>query len=311
MELDQYYKNRIDSFLEGYKLNELKEVVASISSLYLEEKKMSVINNELKAKIYAAFRMPATYKVVSEVLEETFSRYYKEEIKSSLDIGAGLGAASLALSNIKPLSSYHLYEKESAMRELGKEILEEDKYIYTEFDLTKDTIKDKYDIIISSYVLNEIDKDLREEVINKMYEASNDLIVVVEPGTPSGYQIIKEVRKLLLEKGMHIIAPCPHEEVCPMNEGDWCHFSTRIQRSKLHKDIKGADAPFEDEKYSYIVFCKSNVDRCSNRILRHPIINKGMIKLTTCSQEGISNVEIRKNHPNYKVIKKLGSGDSY
>lgn len=310
MELDNYYKNKIDSLLEGYKINELKEVVSYISSSYLEEHKSSVINNELKAKIYAAFRMPATYKAVSEVLEELFSKY-NPDIKSSLDIGAGLGAASLALSNIKPISSYHLYEKENAMRELGKEILEEDKFIYTEFDLTKDTIKDKYDIVMSTYVLNEIDKSSRAEVINKMYNASNDLIVVVEPGTPSGYQIIREVRKLLLEKGMHIIAPCPHEDKCPMKDNDWCHFSTRIQRSKLHKDIKGADAPFEDEKYSYIAFCKSNVDRCSNRILRHPIINKGMIKLTICSKEGISNVEIRKNHPNYKVIKKLGSGDSY
>ena len=310
MELDNHYKNKIDSLLEGYKLNELKEVVSSISSSYLEEHKSSVINNELKAKIYAAFRMPATYKAVSEVLIETFSRY-NPDIKSSLDLGAGLGAASLALSHLKEDISYHLYEKESAMRQLGKEILEDDKFIYQEFDLTKDNIKDKYDIVMSTYVLNEIDKSSREEVINKMYNASNDIIVVVEPGTPSGYQIIKEVRDNLLTRGMHIIAPCPHEDKCPMKDNDWCHFSTRVQRSKLHKDIKGGEAPFEDEKYSYIVFSKSDVSRCSSRILRRPIINKGMIKLTTCSKDGISNVEIRKNHPNYKVIKKLKVGDSF
>ena len=310
MELDNYYKNKIDSLLEGYKLNELKEVVSSISSSYLEEHKSSVINNELKAKIYAAFRMPATYKAVSEVLEEILSRY-NPNIKSSLDIGAGLGAASLALSHLKEDISYHLYEKESAMRELGKEILEDDKFIYQEFDLTKDVIKDKYDIVMSTYVLNEIDKSSRAEVINNIYNASNDLIVVVEPGTPSGYQIIKEVRGFLLSKGMHIIAPCPHEDKCPMKDNDWCHFSTRVQRSKLHKDIKGGEAPFEDEKYSYIVLSKNEVSRCSSRILRHPIINKGMIKLTTCSKGGISNVEIRKNHPNYKVIKKLNVGDSF
>ena len=310
MELDNHYKNKIDSLLEGYKLNELKEVVSSISSSYLEEHKSSVINNELKAKIYAAFRMPATYKAVSEVLIEAFSRY-NPDIKSSLDLGAGLGAASLALSHLKEDISYHLYEKESAMRQLGKEILEDDKFIYQEFDLTKDNIKDKYDIVMSTYVLNEIDKSSREEVINKMYNASNDIIVVVEPGTPSGYQIIKEVRDNLLTRGMHIIAPCPHEDKCPMKDNDWCHFSTRVQRSKLHKDIKGGEAPFEDEKYSYIVFSKSDVSRCSSRILRRPIINKGMIKLTTCSKDGISNVEIRKNHPNYKVIKKLKVGDSF
>lgn len=310
MELDNYYKNKIDSLLEGYKLNELKEVVSSISSSYLEEHKSSVINNELKAKIYAAFRMPATYKAVSEVLEEILSRY-NPNIKSSLDIGAGLGAASLALSHLKEDISYHLYEKESAMRELGKEILEDDKFIYQEFDLTKDVIKDKYDIVMSTYVLNEIDKSSRAEVINNIYNASNDLIVVVEPGTPSGYQIIKEVRDILLSKGMHIIAPCPHEDKCPMKDNDWCHFSTRVQRSKLHKDIKGGEAPFEDEKYSYIVLSKNEVSRCSSRILRHPIINKGMIKLTTCSKDGINNIEIRKNHPNYKVIKKLKVGDSF
>lgn len=310
MELDNYYKNKIDSLLEGYKLNELKEVVASISSSYLEEDKISVINNELKAKIYAAFRMPATYKAVSEVLEETLSRY-NPDIKSSLDIGAGLGAASLALSNLKEGIKFELYEKESAMRELGTKILDDDKFKYKEFDVIKDEIKDKYDIIMSSYVLNEISKADREVVVNKMFEASNGLIVIVEPGTPNGYQIIKEIREQILAKGMHIVAPCPHEDKCPMTSSDWCHFSTRVQRSKLHKELKGGEAPFEDEKYSYIVLSKNNVSRCSNRILRHPNIYKGMIKLTTCSNEGIKEVEIRKNHPSYKMIKKLKVGDSF
>jgi hypothetical protein len=36
-----------------------------------------------------------------------------------------------------------------------------------------------------------------------------------------------------------------------------------------------------------------------------------MIRLTVCNNEGIKEIEVRKNHPDYKVIKKLKVGDSF
>lgn len=311
MDLPLDIKNYLEELLSGYKLSTLKEASFSIVNEYLKDNKSSsIIDDDLKAKVYAVTRMPATFKAASEVLENTF-KIYDPNISSALDIGAGLGAASLALNEHKEVDHIDLYEKESAMRRLGSSIYKEYPFSYKEFDITKDEIVDKYDLVIASYMFNEIDSSLYKECINKMYKATNDLVVVIEPGTPKGYSIIQTIRNELLKLGMHIVAPCPHESNCPMKDGDWCHFATRIQRSKLHKALKEGEASFEDEKFSYIVMSKIGTNRCASRILRHPIINKGMIRLTVCNKDDIKEIEIRKNHPDYKVIKKLKVGDSF
>jgi len=311
MELDNNLKNKIEHLLDGYKQDVLKDASFKIIEKYQkEDKEHPVIDNELKAKIYAATRMPATYGAVSNALEHIFALYYKD-INNALDIGAGLGAASLALYDLMKVDHIDLYEKEEAMRSLGKLLNEDKPFSYQEFDLVTDDINNKYDLVMSSYVLNELSEETRKVAIQKMYQATKDLIIIVDPGTPNGYKIIQEIRSALLAKGMHIIAPCPHEGKCPMSQDDWCHFVARIARSKLHKTLKEADAPYEDEKFSYIALSKNEINRCSNRILRHPHIYKGMVQLISCNNEGITKVEIRKSHPNYKMAKKIKVGDSF
>ena len=97
---------------------------------------------------------------------------------------------------------------------------------------------------------------------------------------------------------------------CPIKKGDWCHFSTRVSRSKLHKALKEGDSPFEDEKYAYIVFSKKEVNRCSARITRHPLIYNGYLSLTVCDQNGIENIKItKKEKERYKKARKASAGD--
>ena len=42
------------------------------------------------------------------------------------------------------------------------------------------------------------------------------MLVLVEPGTPQGFARIREARAALIAEGAHIVAPCTHENVCPM-----------------------------------------------------------------------------------------------
>jgi hypothetical protein len=40
--------------------------------------------------------------------------------------------------------------------------------------------------------------------------------------------------------GVHIVAPCAHEQRCPMDgTAQWCHFVQRVQRPAAHRAIKG------------------------------------------------------------------------
>lgn len=258
--------------------------------------------------------MPATYEVVKKVIQKTFEKN-SFDIQSILDIGAGTGSGSIAISELLSIQKIYCYEKIEAMQKVGKDIMKNGNTIlknaeWKNFDFVKDNIEIKPDLIICSYVINEIDKSYRSLCINKLYNATNNLIILIEPGTPEGFKNIIEAREILLTKGMHIVAPCTHEGKCEILENDWCNCMTRINREKIHKELKGGVAPYEDEKFSYIVFSKNNVELPSKRILRHPIINSGFIKFKVCTSNGIlQEVVSKKQGDYYKRAKKLSIGD--
>lgn len=54
----------------------------------------------------------------------------------------------------------------------------------------------------------------------------------------------------------YVLAPCPHDRHCPMSGDAWCHFSQRLERSLLQRQVKKASMPFEDEKFSYVVLVR-------------------------------------------------------
>ncbi|TIU19787.1 MAG: methyltransferase type 11, partial [Mesorhizobium sp.] len=85
-----------------------------------------------------------------------------------------------------------------------------------------------------------------------LWRLTSDTLLIVEPGTPAGWQRVLAVRSQLIEAGAHVSAPCPHEAPCPLVPPDWCHFSRRVARSRLHRLAKEADVPWEDEKFIYL-----------------------------------------------------------
>ena len=105
-------------------------------------------------------------------------------------------------------------------------------------------------------------------------------------------------------------APCPTNGECTLPEDDWCHFTARVQRSKIHKQLKGGDAPYEDEKFCFIAVSRTEVEGAS-RILRHPKIESGKITLRLCTADGICDKLVTKKSPLFKAARKSDSGDSF
>ena len=287
MNLPLENKLQLESLLDGYSLKELKNVASSIMEQYQNNsnKGVDLINSSIASKVYAVYRLPATYSAFGEALKHTLE-LYKENIDSVIDVGAGSGSASIAVSHLLPnIKNFTLLERNKYMMEIGKTL---HNFDYINYDLSKDNLDIKADLVISNYVLNELDINSRINAINKMWNMTNKMILIVEPGTPEGFSLIREIRDYLISIGAYVIAPCTHMGVC-LNT--WCHFSTRVSRSKLHKDLKGGDAPYEDEKYSYIAFSKSVITPCENRILRHPQINPGFVELEVCSKDGFKKIK--------------------
>ena len=159
-------------------------------------------------------------------------------------------------------------------------------------------------------MINELPEQKRENAVLKLWQATNKLMVVIEPGTPEGFKNILNIRNLIKEQGGYIVAPCCCNGECPIKENDWCAFYARVARSSIHRQAKGGNLGYEDEKFSYIAFSKTPVEITGERILRHPQINSGFVKVKLCTAEGIQEKTYsKKDGEIYKKTKKLDAGE--
>ncbi|MFL0249406.1 small ribosomal subunit Rsm22 family protein [Clostridium neuense] len=316
MELPIELKLAMENQLVGIKHNELMEDAKTLSKKYRTESGHGkrLLTESKEAVAYSVVRMPATYGAVYSALNYTLD-LVDCDIKSLLDVGAGTGAASWAADSLVNLHSVVCLERESAMREIGQKMMSQGTNIlknakWVEYDLTAGDIPEKADLVIASYVLNELNDSERIKAADKLWKAANKIALIIEPGTPVGYSHLKKIREYLLSKGAHVVAPCPHENSCPLEKEDWCHFTCRVQRSKLHRQLKEGEAPYEDEKFAYLAVAREKYRNAAARILRHPIVGKGRITLDVCAVDGVKKVNIFKRDGDlYKKARKSQCGD--
>jgi len=167
------------------------------------------------------------------------------------------------------------------------------------------------DFVVASYMIGEIADTRQTELAELLWSRTRDMLLVVEPGTPSGYARIISLRQRLIALGAHVAAPCPHDDKCPLQAPDWCHFTQRLPRLRAHKQLKGADLPFEDEKFSYVALTRSPPLQRPARVLAQPVVNKAAINAKLCTASGISNAVIpRRDKTSYQRFKKISWGDA-
>ena len=307
MQLPEHIRTAAEEHAAGFDRKELMAAAASISAVYRAGKADGsvIAGKPAECAAYAAVRMPATFAAVSTALEHALTHYHGK-IRSAADTGAGTGAAACAVSELTDVSELHCYERESEMRKLGEKLTGHDWF---PLDITRESLPRSYDLITAAYVLNELTEADRARVIAGLWEKTDGMLLIVEPGTMKGYANILQARKLLTGAGAKIAFPCPEISECPLPEGDWCHFTARAARSKLHKQLKGGDVPYEDEKFSCIAAVRGEASPCKGRILRHPQISSGFVELHLCTADGISDIKVTKKSPQFKAARKADSGD--
>jgi ribosomal protein RSM22 (predicted rRNA methylase) len=143
------------------------------------------------------------------------------------------------------------------------------------------------DLVVASYMIGEISDAERTVLAELMWAKTRDTLLIVEPGTPAGYRRIIALREQLIAAGAHVAAPCPHGGKCPLTAPDWCHFTQRLPRSRAHKQIKGAELPFEDEKFSYVALTRAPVAQHRARVLAQPVVTKVEVTAKLCTPDGL------------------------
>ncbi|MDA3799583.1 MAG: rRNA methyltransferase [Kiritimatiellae bacterium] len=316
MDVPQELRIALEHQIKGTKLAKMRDDAQELSNKYRAEigngKPLITLHSEVVA--YAAARMPATLQAVSFALKQVInSTQYNPQ--TMLDVGAGTGAASWAAEHELNLKSITCLEREGAMREVGEAMMQQGcpllrnaKWIND--DLNSNNNFEKADLVIASYVLNEMTDEDQLKTAQKLWDATNMILLIIEPGTPVGFAHIKRIRQALLANGAYVAAPCTHNDDCPMKENDWCHFTCRVNRTQLHRQLKGGDAPFEDEKFAYMAFTREKFTRQDARILRHPQVRKGHVMFEVCTNDGIKNITLsQKDKAKYKKAKKAKTGD--
>lgn len=315
MKIPELLENAIEEKLNHVKLTGLKQYASKLSEKYMYQERTgdTLLNTEIEALAYSIMRMPATYGAVYSALKHTLERI-EGNIQSVLDIGAGTGAATWAISELLETKNMRCFEREQVMLELGKAFMSQNPKLkdvsWDYMDIVEDNLDAKADLVVTSYMLNEIKPENRKSVIGKIIKSSNHIVLMIEPGTPEGFKNIKEVQKIAIENGLHIIAPCTFRGICPLPDDDWCHSIVRMERTKVHKVLKNADLPYEDEKFSYIAISKENYNNTGIRILRHPMIEKGKVTLKVCHNGKIEEMVVtKKDKELFKMVKKKKCGD--
>ena len=311
---------------------------AAISQTYRGGGNSGTIRDDDDALAYAVARMPATYAAVVACLNALSAARADFRPDTLLDVGAGPGTATWAARAAWPaLQRLTLLDTNPALRRLALTLAAEYasgiRLEYQQADARSSfATMAPADLVIASYVIGELDEGERAAFADALWRKTQDTLLVVEPGTPAGYARIIALRARLIAQGAHVIAPCPHDAACPLaafpNEPttaspqetaarqsgttDWCHFAQRLPRSKMHKQIKGAELPFEDEKFSYVVLGREPVAPRLARVLAPPLVTKAEMCLKLCQPDGHAAVTSfpKRDKAAYARLRRLGWGDT-
>jgi ribosomal protein RSM22 (predicted rRNA methylase) len=233
--------------------------------------------------------------------------------QSLLDVGAGTGAASwAAIARWPEITSLTMLDRNPALRALARKLA--DLGSIGNADILAGELeaeKPKADLVVASYVLAEQPKDKIGLVVGDLWRCSHGALALVEPGTPEGFDRIRTARSALIELGAHVVAPCTHEKPCPIEAGDWCHFSQRLARTRDHMFLKQASVPFEDERYSYIVVAREKASQGA-RILSPPLDTKPGLTFKLCDAQGLhAHFVAARDKEEFRRVRKLAWGDLF
>ena len=289
-----------------------------------------VLATRADAAAYAAYRMPATVAAAALALQQTRLSLPAWTPATLLDFGAGTGSVAFAAAGQLPsVTAMTLLEQSAEAMRLGRSILAATQApalraaTWRSWRLPAGEDRPDRgsglaaDLATASYVLGELTPAQQAALVARAVRAA-PAVVLVEPGTPAGHRSILAARRQLLAAGYLLAAPCPHELRCPLEaEGDWCHFGARLSRSGLHRQVKGVELGYEDEKFSYVAAVEpeliGQLDRPPGRIVRRPQQRKALVTLELCKRDGSAGSELigKSAGETYRRARKSSWGEGF
>lgn len=320
MPLPQLLISALEKEIEPFSVSSIQKAYHELSNNYRTSR--TNLNNALhkhEQRIsYLLARMPSTYETVCLALSE-IANHSSENILSLLDVGSGPGTAAWAACEIfNSIQHVCLLEQNQEMVSLGKKIANNHQILKNANWLIQNANEknleiEKADIVIASYSFNEIKESEKDSFLKLLVEKTNKFLVIIDPGTPNSFMSVHKARQWFIDNNINIFSPCPHSFSCPAyTKNDWCHFVARVQRTSIHRKLKNGEKGYEDEKFSYLIVSKENFSKFEARVVRHPMIHNGHLKLNLCTENGFRDIIYsKKNKEKYKLARKAKWGDRW
>lgn len=278
----------------------------------------ATIRSDQDALAYALTRLPATYAACERAFAEAKRIAPDFRPKTLLDAGAGPGGGSwAAVETWADLEAVTWLDASAPFLSVAAKLASGGPAVLANAASRKADLASgdfpQADLVLCSYALAEIPQASQARVVDALWTACDGVLALVEPGTPAGFARLRRARDQLIGAGAHLLAPCPHAAACPMVEPDWCHFSVRLPRSRDHRLAKGAEVPFEDERFAYLLAARAAVaTQPGARILAPPRTAKPRIDFKLCTPSGLERRTVAKRDKTaFAVARRLDWGDVF
>jgi ribosomal protein RSM22 (predicted rRNA methylase) len=322
---DRVLREAIEAESAGVPGRDLAGAADALSRRYRDagERAASHRLSDLERLAYAGVRLPATAAALDAVLEALASQAADAPLTVT-DLGAGPGTVLWPLLARWPaIARVTLVDRDPGMLSLGLRLWRRihghdggPEIVTLAGDLATGDAP-AADLVVASYAIGELDAAALDRAVDRALALARHRLVLVEPGTPAGFARIRAARDRVLARGATIVAPCPHDRACPMAGDDWCHFAVRLDRSRLHRQLKQAALGWEDEKYSYVIAAPASAGPAAPepsrpaRIIRRPRKETGHVRLALCRPDGLAAAVVTRRDPHYREARDASWGDSW
>jgi SAM-dependent methyltransferase len=213
---DEYEKSILEFFnYDPLKLATYSKEVKTLSDIFLNKK---IISDYFKSgeflRAYSFYYFPQNYIKTRYLLSILSPVINKKKKINILDFGAGPGNSTFAARDFAKGKDYKIFyfDKQKEGYDFLKSIDKDENIIKIE----SDDFKEKQDIIIFSYTLKEIGKNIIN-IIKKLKKNSKEdtVFIFLDAPDPEVLKLINNIKKEFIKDGFNIIYPCRNRD-CPI-----------------------------------------------------------------------------------------------
>ena len=188
---------------------------------------------------HVADHLPQYFASVLRPVTDVCKRLPEFLPRNVLDYGAGCGEGIYAMNEAFPDAPPRILAVEPCLplAAVGRAFTEGMNGVTWSGAVPPPGPNSGVDLVLLNNALAELPVEEQRSLVLKLWGHCSGVMLIVDAGTPAGFQAVAAARQLLLERGPSsaVVAPCAHSHTCPVQDGrgidfkyKWCHFSQRV-----------------------------------------------------------------------------------